>query len=98
VTHTTQSLSIPVVPVNVVAALVFLCINSFAQEVPPTGKPVIWSQVDLRGYTYELSTAMVSALAALQTPVLENLALRKQLAILQRNSKRPRLRRTGRAA
>ena len=43
-----------------------------------------------------LLRSSLSALAARQTLVLENLALRQQLAVLQRDSKRPRLLKTDR--
>ena len=43
-----------------------------------------------------LLRTLLSALATRQTLVLENLALRQQLAVLQRNSKRSRLRKADR--
>ena len=43
-----------------------------------------------------LVRSLLSALATRQTLLLENLALRQQLAVLQRDSKRPRLRKADR--
>ncbi len=61
---------------------------------PPTGS---WSGMPLLQLLNALLTTARSSLKSQHTLALENLALRQQLAILRRRTKRPQLTKTDRA-